>query len=149
MWMKMNQQQINEMLDERIRNYKKNQKIYFAGGSAVMLALSFCINYFLFPLGIPFLHSQYSTGDEVVIRIFIIFLVFELIIAVLMIFDNIKYFKMDIREKREYFFKGIKRNNSKICIKCGVFFINDEIRCDKCGEPLEMAYECIWIEDTV
>ena len=147
MWVKMTQLQLNEMLDTRIGKYKKRQCILFGGESVLMLFFSIFINYFFFPLGIPFLNPLTPVINEVLIRIALLFVLFEIILLVLGGIDDFKFFRMDIKAKREYIFKGIKKNDTKICPRCGIFYTNGEVRCSKCAEPLDMAYEYMWIED--
>jgi len=147
MWIKMDQVQIDEMLDGLISKYKSTQKGRFIGGSIVMLGLAVIINFVVFPAATPFLSGQFPTEIEVLIRIVVVFFVLEIFISVIMAIDNHRFYKMNVYEKREYLFQNISKGNTKICPRCGLLYQNDEVRCSKCNDILDIASNYNWVDD--
>ena len=147
MWVKMNQEQLNDMFDGLIAKRAKSQKIYFLGASAIMLGLAAISNMFFFIPLTPFLSGRLPTEVEVSIRILLVFVILELVVIVATLIDSLQFNKKDLRAKREYYYNNIKAKNTKICPKCGLIFDSKDISCTACGEALEMAADYMWLDD--
>jgi ribosomal protein L37E len=145
----MDQFQKEQMLDELITRYGKTQRSYFAGGSIIMFGLSVLVTMvFFFPTKIS-LNVQIPSTIEAIIEVLGIFLVLELIILILILIDNHKFYKMSHEEKRSYFYDDIKKKTNKICPHCGLIFDSSVMTCSKCGNDLEMSYDYMWVDEEV
>ena len=147
MWVKMNQAQINKMLDGLISRRTKTRRGYVIGGSIIMLGVALVLNMILFVPLTPFLSNSVPPEIAVLIRILVVFLILEFVVLIVMVVDSWQFKKMDLRRKREYYYENIKKKNIRICPKCGLVFSSDEVRCASCAGPLEMAYDYMWVED--
>jgi len=149
MWIKMSQIQKEQMLDELITRYGKTQRSYFWGGSIIMFGLSVVLTMvFFFPTKIS-LNVQIPSIIEAIIEVLGIFSIFELIILVLILIDNYKFYKMSREGKRSYFYDDIKKKANKICPHCGLIFDSSVMSCSNCGNDLEMSYDYMWVDADV
>jgi len=149
MWVKMNQAQINEMLDGLISKRTKSRRDAVIGGSIIMLGVAVVLNMTLFVPLTPFLSNSVPPEIEVLARIIAVFFILEFVVFIVWVVDSCQFKKMDLRKKREYYYENIKNKNTKICPKCGLVFNNGEVRCTSCAGPLEMAYDYMWVEDEI
>ena len=69
----MNESDIEKMLDELVMRYGKTQKLYFGGGSIVMLGLSVVLNIYAFAPSTVFLNANLPIVLEEFVRIVIVF----------------------------------------------------------------------------
>ena len=96
MWIKMDQEQLDEMLDNLIARYKRDQLKYYAGISIIFALVSILLSFiFFYP-------SKFQLGAHIpgllraIYGFGIIFVSLELFFLVIMAFDNFRFYKKDL-----------------------------------------------------
>jgi hypothetical protein len=148
MWSRMDRNQLNQMLDERIANHGKLRWKKLGLGSLSMFVVSVILNTVYFIYFTPFSAAGRPVEYDILLRITVFFVFLELITGVALLYDEIRFSKMDLFEKREFLLDGIRRKKTRICPQCKKVFTGDEVVCPECGNALDMLYEYRWIEDS-
>jgi hypothetical protein len=144
-WIKMDQTNIDRMLDKHIVQYKKDQRFLFFWLSILIFVFDFAVTFTIFPATATLININSMILS--ILELIVIFLILETIAVVSLIIENHKFDLMNQSEKRSYLFKDIVRKANKLCPKCGHIYNINRTMCSECGGDLYMSSEYMWIED--